>query len=121
MWFTLWLLCPLVGLAAARTRGFSLIWGAIGGILLGPLAVLMFFVSSVGLDEDAKTCPHCAELIKRAAVVCRHCLRNVPESPAALAQEIQEVRLGPKTIGAVAILFLFVSVAVFLAVMAGVR
>lgn len=29
------------------------------------------------LDGDTKTCPHCAEKIKRAAKVCRYCGRDV--------------------------------------------
>jgi hypothetical protein len=35
----------LIGVAAAQRKGFSVVAGVVGGALLGPLAVLMFFVS----------------------------------------------------------------------------
>lgn len=38
----------VVGGVAAKRRGFSLLGGALGGALLGPLALLLFFVSGVG-------------------------------------------------------------------------
>jgi len=31
-----------------------------------------------GSDGDVRTCPFCAEQIKRAAIVCRYCGRDVP-------------------------------------------
>ena len=38
---------PLIGVAAAQKKGFSIAAGILGGLLLGPLAFLMFFVSGV--------------------------------------------------------------------------
>lgn len=37
----------LIGIYAAQKKGFSPVAGAIGRLLLGPLAFLMFFVSGV--------------------------------------------------------------------------
>jgi len=58
----------LIGISAAQRRGFGTASGVIGGILLGPLAVLMYLVSS-----DRYKCPECAEWVKVAAKICPHC------------------------------------------------
>lgn len=73
-----WLLLgALIGFAASQRRGFSAVGGILGGMLLGPLAFLMFFVSGVSKGDITKACPHCAERIKPAATVCKHCKREV--------------------------------------------
>jgi hypothetical protein len=42
----------VVGVVAAKRRGFSLLGGAVGGALLGPLAFFLFFVSGVGSTRN---------------------------------------------------------------------
>lgn len=66
------LLGALIGVAAAQRRGFSVVAGIFGGALLGPLAVLMFFVSSTAGDKKKK-CGECGEWVKAEAVKCRYC------------------------------------------------
>lgn len=74
----LWpLLGVLIGIYAAQRKGFSSVGGAIGGLLLGPLAFLMFFVSGITRGDAQKKCQHCAEWIKPEANVCKHCGRDV--------------------------------------------
>lgn len=68
----------LIGIYAAQKKGFSVVAGAIGGLLLGPLAFLMFFVSGVTRATETKKCPHCAEFVKFEAMVCKHCGRDLP-------------------------------------------
>ncbi|WP_293765726.1 hypothetical protein [uncultured Aquitalea sp.] len=58
----------LVGVAAAQKRGFGTAGGIIGGLLLGPLAVLMFFASGSRVK-----CPACAEWMQKKANICPHC------------------------------------------------
>ena len=75
MAFLFWaLIGAIIGIAAAQRRGFSTAAGFVGGLLLGPLAFLMFFVSQV---SHRRTCPYCAEPIQDRAVVCKHCHRDL--------------------------------------------
>ena len=76
------LLGALIGVAAAQRKGFSIVSGVLGGLLLGPLAFLMFFISGVSRgDANNKKCPHCAEWIKAEATACKHCGRDVAGRP----------------------------------------
>jgi phosphotransferase system glucose/maltose/N-acetylglucosamine-specific IIC component len=69
----------LIGISAAQRRGFSIAGGIIGGLMLGPLAVLMYFVS-----EGRIKCPQCAEFIKKEAKICPHCKSVLSAQPTAL-------------------------------------
>lgn len=73
--FLFWgILGALIGYMAAVKRRFSPIAGVLGGLLLGPLAVLMFAVSGVESDGDGmKTCHFCKERIRADALLCKHC------------------------------------------------
>ena len=79
MWTLIWIvLGGLIGVAAAQKKGFSVVVGLVGGILLGPLAILMFAVSGVSSGSQARKCPFCAEWIKPEATVCKHCHKEMP-------------------------------------------
>lgn len=74
-----WLLLgALIGILAAQKRGWNQAVGALGGAVLGPLALLMFFVSGVGYKAGPKKCPFCAEWVAAEAKVCKHCRRDLP-------------------------------------------
>lgn len=82
--FLIWaLIGAFMGFVAAQKKGFSVAGGILGGLLLGPLAFLLFFVSGITKDDQAKKCPHCAEFIKADAKVCKHCGRDVVPAAAA--------------------------------------
>lgn len=86
--FLIWaLIGALIGTVAAQKKGFSIVGGVLGGLLLGPLAFLMFFISGISNDDtNRKKCPHCAEWIKGEATVCKHCHRELrPPRPPAVA------------------------------------
>ena len=69
MGFLFWaLIGALIGVSAAKKRGLGTASGVVGGMLLGPLAVLMCFVSG-----DRKRCPECDEWISKKAKICPHC------------------------------------------------
>jgi hypothetical protein len=68
-----WLIGALIGVAAAQKKGFSMAGGIIGGLLLGPLAFLLFLVTGVSKHNENRKCPHCAEFVKAEATICKHC------------------------------------------------
>jgi hypothetical protein len=75
----LWVLGGLVvgGLIGDR-KGRTAV-GAVLGLLLGPMGWL---IVALGPDykhaTETKKCPFCAEVVKREAVVCKHCGREFP-------------------------------------------
>jgi hypothetical protein len=72
------LLGALIGVAAAQKKGFSIVAGVLGGLLLGPFAIFMFFVSGVSAGDKRRKCPSCAEWVQAGAKVCKHCHRDLP-------------------------------------------
>lgn len=88
-----WFLFGLAAAAIAHSRGHSQVLWFFGGILLGPFALLFALVQTKDDEELARRaialgtsrpCPKCAELVKRAATVCRYCgeaLEALPPIP----------------------------------------
>jgi hypothetical protein len=92
-----------IGVYAAQKKGFSTIGGVIGGLLLGPLAFLLFFVSGiVSSNEQQRKCPFCAEWIRPEATVCKHCHKDVPPLTTAVTQRgMSRILKGALTVAAV--------------------
>lgn len=92
--FIIWAIAgALIGYVAADKRGFSPVGGVLGGLLLGPVAFLMFFISGISSADSAnKKCPYCAEWIKAEATVCKHCRQPVAAPPAVRVRRSREVQ-----------------------------
>lgn len=86
---TIWLICGVVSAVIASNKGRNVAgWFALG-MLFGLIAIIIVAaIPSLTVDGKTKRCPHCAELVKTEATVCRHCGRDLqnrnPESRALL-------------------------------------
>lgn len=83
----LWIVCGFAAAAIYRGKGRSWGVGLVAGFILGPIGIVLAAASSANQegrerqqlrDGSSKKCPHCSEIIKSDARVCRYCGRDLP-------------------------------------------
>jgi hypothetical protein len=81
----------ILGLLAARERGFADLLGLVVGAVAGPLALILYALKS------GAQCPYCFEWVRAEASVCRHCHREITPSAVPLARRapVQRSLRGP--------------------------
>lgn len=86
----IWGLFGVVSAFAAGWKGRNPVGWFLLGLLIGPFALLLLLFApslkatpkyqNAGADAERR-CPFCAEVIQRAAIVCKHCGRDLPMAP----------------------------------------
>jgi hypothetical protein len=91
-----WLLCGFASSVVAGAKNRSAFGWFFGGLLLGPIGLLMVgFMPVLKENEaikDTRLCPFCAEEIQPAAIVCKHCGRQLNEDEGALYAAAREAK-----------------------------
>jgi len=62
----------LIGIWASNL-GRNVFLCILGSLLLSPMLVAIYLLIAGKSDELYKKCPQCAELVKKEALVCKHC------------------------------------------------
>jgi len=95
MYFWIWIGCSLPCAYLASKKNRSAPGWFLGGMVFGLfalIAILLLSEKAIGEDEglvkivltemepegEYRDCPFCAERIKKRAIVCKHCKRDVP-------------------------------------------
>ena len=75
----IWIVCGIGAAAIASSKGRSAGAWFLGGLLLGPIGLLIvgFMGAPAPNVSSVRKCPFCAETILREAKVCKHCGREV--------------------------------------------
>lgn len=96
-WIIFWVICGVLTSITASNKGRDGVGWFIIGVLLGPLGFLISLVVSKN-DEvveqksistgTTKKCPFCAELVKKEALICKHCKSDLSKSKITNTQPI---------------------------------
>lgn len=82
----LWIVCGFIAGAIAQSKGQSIGGALVLGFLLGPIGILIVALSSRNTEAleqsqlakgEVKKCPHCGEMIRPEATICRYCQQPV--------------------------------------------
>lgn len=96
-WIIFWIVCMITSVLIARSKGNEAGNAVLWTLLLGPIGVLVALAkpnNKTGIEEKAiasgafKKCPFCAEAVRKEAIVCRYCGKDIP-TPTRTTQVVQ--------------------------------
>lgn len=71
-WFIVWLVFAIIAAMVGSRKGQAL-FGFLLGFILGPLGLLIMIFTR----GNRRQCPHCREMMHKAATVCPHCQQRI--------------------------------------------
>lgn len=80
----LWLVSMIFGMTAAaiaRGKGRSGLGWFLGGLLIGPFALVVAALPPAVREGSYAQCPACQEVIRSGATLCRFCHSVIDEAP----------------------------------------
>jgi hypothetical protein len=71
------IVAAVIAIIVASQKGRNWAFWGIASFFFPFIAIVLLFLPSVLTKGFTKKCPHCAEIIKHDAIVCKHCKREL--------------------------------------------
>ena len=98
-----WVIVSLIVAVVANGKGRSGVGFFFLSLITSPIIALIILLvvgegpGPLAANSSARKCPYCAELVKKEAIVCKHCGKDLPVLPAMQAVGAQKETASEET------------------------